>query len=197
LDSRSLKKARSRGLRPPCEWGGWEGWGGVVSAEPRALANVQGAESAVGQSPFGAVIVREGANVAATHNTVWRDTDPTAHAEVNCIRSAAKELEVIDLSGCEMYSTCEPCPMCLAAIHWAKIDRRLRGKHRRYRGSGLLRVTRRRPRPRRDGPQPAPGRERRTPRGVRGTVRTLARGRPVRDVLTESKRKSRRDGSRS
>jgi len=76
-----------------------------------------------GQSPFGAVIVREGAVVAATHNTVWRDLDPTAHAEVNCIRSAAKALAAIDLSGCEMFSTCEPCPMCLAAIHWAKIDR--------------------------------------------------------------------------
>jgi len=78
---------------------------------------------ASGQSPFGAVIVRGGAVVAATHNTVWRDLDPTAHAEVNCIRCAAKALAAIDLRGCEMYSTCEPCPMCLAAIHWAKIDR--------------------------------------------------------------------------
>jgi guanine deaminase len=77
----------------------------------------------VGQSPFGAIIVREGAVVAVTHNTVWQDLDPTAHAEVNCIRHAAKALQAIDLSGCEMYSTCEPCPMCLAAIHWAKIDR--------------------------------------------------------------------------
>ena len=78
---------------------------------------------AAGQSPFGAIIVRGQDVVAATHNTVWRDTDPTAHAEVNCIRSAARSLKLIDLSGCEMYSTCEPCPMCLAAIHWAKIDR--------------------------------------------------------------------------
>jgi tRNA(Arg) A34 adenosine deaminase TadA len=78
---------------------------------------------AAGQSPFGAIIVRGDLVVAATHNTVWRDTDPTAHAEVNCIRSAAKALALIDLSGCEMYSTCEPCPMCLSAIHWAKIDR--------------------------------------------------------------------------
>ena len=61
--------------------------------------------------------------MAATHNTVWRDLDPTAHAEVNCIRSAAKALQTISLSGCEMYSTCEPCPMCLSAIHWSKIDR--------------------------------------------------------------------------
>jgi guanine deaminase len=78
---------------------------------------------AAGQSPFGAIIVRGPKVVAATHNTVWRDTAPTAHAEVNCIRAAARALEVIDLSGCDMYSTCEPCPMCLSAIHWAKIDR--------------------------------------------------------------------------
>jgi guanine deaminase len=78
---------------------------------------------AAGQSPFGAIIVRDGGVVAATHNTVWRDLDPTAHAEVNCIRRAAEALQAIDLGGCEMYSTCEPCPMCLAAIHWAKIDR--------------------------------------------------------------------------
>lgn len=78
---------------------------------------------AAGQSPFGAVIVRDGVALAATHNTVWRDLDPTAHAEVNCIRRAADVLQAISLSGCEMFSTCEPCPMCLSAIHWSKIDR--------------------------------------------------------------------------
>ena len=78
---------------------------------------------AAGQSPFGSIIVRDGAVVAATHNTVWRDTDPTAHAEVNCLRAAALALRTIDLAGCTLYSTCEPCPMCLSAIHWAKIDR--------------------------------------------------------------------------
>lgn len=78
---------------------------------------------AAGQSPFGSVIVRGAEMVAAAHNTVWRDTDPTAHAEVNCIRAAARALGSIDLSGCTLYSTCEPCPMCLAAIHWAKIRR--------------------------------------------------------------------------
>jgi tRNA(Arg) A34 adenosine deaminase TadA len=78
---------------------------------------------AAGQSPFGAVIVRDGSIVAATHNTVWRDGDPTAHAEVNCIRAAAVALSSIDLSGCSIYSTCEPCPMCLAAIHWSRLDR--------------------------------------------------------------------------
>jgi tRNA(Arg) A34 adenosine deaminase TadA len=78
---------------------------------------------AAGQSPFGSVVVKDGRIVAATHNTVWRDTDTTAHAEVNCLRAAAKALATIDLSGCTLYSTCEPCPMCLAAIHWAKVDR--------------------------------------------------------------------------
>jgi guanine deaminase len=78
---------------------------------------------AAGQTPFGSVVVKGGRIVAATHNTVWRDTDPSAHAEVNCLRRAAKELGTIDLSGCTLYSTCEPCPMCLAAIHWAKVDR--------------------------------------------------------------------------
>lgn len=78
---------------------------------------------AAGQSPFGAVIVRGGAVVAATHNTVWQTTDPTAHAEVNCIRAAATALKTIALDGCTLYSTTEPCPMCLSAIHWAKIGR--------------------------------------------------------------------------
>ena len=78
---------------------------------------------AEGQSPFGAVVVRGGQVVAATHNTVWLDTDPTAHAEVNVLRAASKALGTIDLAGCTLYSTCEPCPMCLAAIHWAKVDR--------------------------------------------------------------------------
>lgn len=76
-----------------------------------------------GQSPFGAVIVKDKEIVAATHNTVWLTTDPTAHAEVNCIRAAAKSLHAIGLENCTLYSTTEPCPMCLSAIHWAKIKR--------------------------------------------------------------------------
>jgi len=78
---------------------------------------------AAGQSPFGSVIVKDGEVVAVTHNTVWQTTDPTAHAEVNCIRAAAAALKTIFLHGCTLYSTTEPCPMCLSAIHWAKIDR--------------------------------------------------------------------------
>jgi len=76
-----------------------------------------------GQTPFGAVIVKDGKVVACAHNRVWKTCDPTAHAEVNAIREAAKELNTIDLSGSVMFTTCEPCPMCLSAIHWAKIDK--------------------------------------------------------------------------
>jgi guanine deaminase len=76
-----------------------------------------------GQSPFGAVLALEGRVIAATHNTVWLDTDPTAHAEINCLRASARVLSTIDLSGATLFSTCEPCPMCLAAIHWAKVTR--------------------------------------------------------------------------
>ena len=78
---------------------------------------------AAGQSPFGAAIYRDGRLVAEAHNTVWADLDPTAHAEVNAIRLASKSLGTIDLGGCVLYSTCEPCPMCLAATHWSKLDR--------------------------------------------------------------------------
>ena len=77
---------------------------------------------AAGQSPFGAVIVRAGAVVAEAHNGVWLTTDPTAHAEVVAIRRAAEALRTIDLAGSAMYTTCEPCPMCLSAIHWSKIE---------------------------------------------------------------------------
>jgi guanine deaminase len=78
---------------------------------------------AAGNSPFGACVVKNGSVVVCAHNEVWNTTDPTAHAEVNAIRKAASALKTIDLTGCVMYTTCEPCPMCLAAIHWAKIDR--------------------------------------------------------------------------
>jgi len=76
-----------------------------------------------GQTPFGAVIVKHGEVISDVHNVVWKTTDITAHAEVHAIREACKKLNTIDLSGCTIYSTCEPCPMCFSAIHWAKIDR--------------------------------------------------------------------------
>lgn len=75
-----------------------------------------------GGGPFGAVIVKDGAIIASTGNSVTIDNDPTAHAEVNAIRQACKSLHTFDLSGCDIYSSCEPCPMCLSAIYWAHID---------------------------------------------------------------------------
>ena len=76
-----------------------------------------------GQSPFGAVIVKKGKIICSAHNTVWKDKDSTKHAEIAAIRKAEKKLRSIDLKGCTIYSTCEPCPMCFSACHWAKIDR--------------------------------------------------------------------------
>lgn len=76
-----------------------------------------------GGGPFGAVIARDGKIVATGVNRVTPDCDPTAHAEVSAIRAACKELGTFDLSGCEIYSSCEPCPMCLGAIYWAHLDK--------------------------------------------------------------------------
>jgi guanine deaminase len=73
--------------------------------------------------PFGAVIVRDGAVVGRGANRVVRTADPTAHAEIVAIREACRALGTHDLRGATIYTTCEPCPMCLAAIHWARIDR--------------------------------------------------------------------------
>ncbi|MDD2577594.1 MAG: nucleoside deaminase [Bacteroidales bacterium] len=73
--------------------------------------------------PFGAVIVKDGVLIAKSPNTVTSSNDPTAHAEINAIRLACKELKTFDLSGCEIYSSCEPCPMCLSAIYWARISK--------------------------------------------------------------------------
>jgi guanine deaminase len=76
-----------------------------------------------GGGPFGAVIVRNGELVGRGWNQVTRNLDPTAHAEVSAIRDACQRLERFDLRGCELYTSCEPCPMCLAAIYWARLDR--------------------------------------------------------------------------
>ncbi len=76
-----------------------------------------------GSSPFGAVVVKDGVVVAKAHNTVVPNCDPTAHAEVNAIRKACKKLGTFDLSGCVLYTSCEPCPMCMAAITWANIKK--------------------------------------------------------------------------
>jgi guanine deaminase len=71
--------------------------------------------------PFGAIIVKDGKIIAKAHNSVLKSNDPTSHAEMNAIRKASKKLSTYNLDGCEIYSTCMPCPMCLGAIKWANI----------------------------------------------------------------------------
>ncbi|NEW84532.1 MAG: nucleoside deaminase [Mariniphaga sp.] len=73
--------------------------------------------------PFGAVVVRDGEIIAEAGNCVTSTNDPTAHAEVVAIREACKKLGTFDLSGCEIYASCEPCPMCLSAVMWARIGK--------------------------------------------------------------------------
>jgi tRNA(Arg) A34 adenosine deaminase TadA len=73
--------------------------------------------------PFGAVVVKDGLVISQSSNSVTRDNDPTAHAEINAIRAACAVLKTFDLSGCSIYTSCEPCPMCLGAIYWARIDK--------------------------------------------------------------------------
>jgi len=76
-----------------------------------------------GGGPFGAVITKDGKIIATGVNLVTKNNDPTAHAEVSAIRKAARKLGTFDLSGCEIYTSCEPCPMCLGAIYWARLDK--------------------------------------------------------------------------
>ena len=73
--------------------------------------------------PFGAAVVKEGELLARAHNEVIKSSDPTAHAEILAIRRAAAALKNFELSGCELFSSCEPCPMCLSAIYWARVER--------------------------------------------------------------------------
>ena len=89
----------------------------------RAISLAEDNASSGNGGPFGAVIVKDGKVVAEGSNTVTVDNDPTAHAEVNAIRRACAVLGTFDLSGCELYTSCEPCPMCLAACYWAHISR--------------------------------------------------------------------------
>lgn len=85
----------------------------VLEAEKNLLTNDGG--------PFGAVIVKDGEIIARGHNEVLKNNDPTCHAEMQTIRAAAKALGSFDLSGCVLYTSCYPCPMCLAATIWANI----------------------------------------------------------------------------
>jgi guanine deaminase len=85
---------------------------------------------ASGGGPFGAVIVKGGGVIAEGSNRVTADRDPTAHAEITAIRAASAALSSFSLGGCDIYTSCEPCPMCLAAIYWARIDRIFYGNDR-------------------------------------------------------------------
>ncbi|MEU3529276.1 nucleoside deaminase [Streptomyces sp. NPDC038707] len=76
-----------------------------------------------GGGPFGALIVKDGVVVATAHNQVTATNDPSAHAEVNAIRAACKELDTFILEGCTLITSCEPCPMCLSTALWARLDR--------------------------------------------------------------------------
>ncbi|WP_316807080.1 nucleoside deaminase [Pedobacter agri] len=83
--------------------------------------SVQNVTESIG-GPFGAVIVKDGEFIAGSANKVTSTNDPTAHAEVSAIRLACQELNTFDLSGCVVYTSCEPCPMCLGAIYWSRIE---------------------------------------------------------------------------
>ena len=87
----------------------------------QAIDDARAHFSAMVGGPFGACIVRKGEIISLGHNTVLAEHDPTCHAEINAIRAASKRLGTHDLSGCDIYSTTEPCPMCFSAIHWANI----------------------------------------------------------------------------
>jgi tRNA(Arg) A34 adenosine deaminase TadA len=89
----------------------------------KAIAlSIEGMNSGQG-GPFGAVIVKDGEMIAQAHNLVLSTNDPTAHAEIVAIRLACQKLQSFELKGCELYTSCEPCPMCLGAIYWAGLDR--------------------------------------------------------------------------
>ncbi len=81
------------------------------------------AASPAGGGPFGALIVKGDEIISSASNSVTPDNDPTAHAEVNAIRAACKKLGTFNLSGCTLYTSCEPCPMCLSAAYWAGVDK--------------------------------------------------------------------------
>jgi guanine deaminase len=84
-----------------------------------SLSNIQTCKG----GPFGAVIVKDGRIIARGANNVTSSNDPTAHAEVVAIRQACEKLQTFQLTGCEIYASCEPCPMCLGAIYWARLDK--------------------------------------------------------------------------
>ena len=90
---------------------------------PRAIARSREALSPPGAAPFGAVVVKDGRVVGEGMNRVVAGHDPTSHGEVEAIRDAGRRLGTWNLSGCELYTSCEPCELCVAAMFWAKIDK--------------------------------------------------------------------------
>jgi len=90
----------------------------MLTAIEAAVNNVRS-----GGGPFGAVITRDGSIIAVGANRVTSTNDPTAHAEIVAIREACQSLATFELHGCDLYTSCEPCPMCMAAIYWARLDR--------------------------------------------------------------------------
>ncbi len=94
------------------------------NSEKYMQASVEAASESIksGGGPFGAMIVKDGKIVGRGINSVTVDHDPTAHAEINAIRDACSNLNTFNLKGCTLYASCEPCPMCLSAIYWARID---------------------------------------------------------------------------
>ncbi len=91
----------------------------IKAAVDEALKGLKNNEG----GPFGCVVVKDGTIVGRGHNKVTSTNDPTAHAEVNAIRDACKNLKSFQLTGCTIYTSCEPCPMCLGAIYWARPDK--------------------------------------------------------------------------
>ena len=104
----------------------------LMDKEELMMRACQLAEESVrqGGGPFGAVIARNGEIIAEGSNCVTIHHDPTAHAEVTAIRKATQALATHNLSGCEIYTSCEPCPMCLGAIYWAHLDKIYYGNNR-------------------------------------------------------------------
>ena len=136
-----MSKCRNRVSRPDRKGSGVAGIGKIVvncgrlkldrkmtrDELMRAAIELSVQNVANGGGPFGAVIARDGEIIATGVNRVTAEHDPTAHAEVSAIRAAARKLGTFDLSGCEIYTSCEPCPMCLGAIYWARLDRMFYG----------------------------------------------------------------------
>lgn len=95
----------------------------MPSPMERALIEALSGMDADDGGPFGAVIVKDDQIIATAHNIVLASHDPTAHAEITAIRKASEFLETHDLSGCTLYTSCYPCPMCMGAIFWSRIDK--------------------------------------------------------------------------